>query len=303
MRSIGRLEDETLAKRLGDVLHGAGIETQVDENRQGSWEIWVLDDENIERATQVLEQFHQHPDDPRFLEASRTAARQRQSEEPARVGKRTRIIDGRTLFYIPPVPVGVLTLVLMILSVGVTLLTDFGKNARFTRPFSITEYQVTDRYVRWQPGLPETRHGQVWRLFTPMFLHFGILHILFNMLWLRDLGSMIEARRSSWLLLLLVLVLAGTSDLAQYWWDGPQFGGMSGVVYGLLGYIWMQGKFNPASQLSLQPQTVTFMIIWFVLCLTGLVGNVANTAHAVGFGVGIVWGYLAARAAVALRRG
>jgi GlpG protein len=303
MRSIGRLEDETLAKRLDDVLHGAGIESQVDRNLQGSWEVWVLDDENIERATRVFEQFHQHPDAPRFLEASRTAARQRQSEEQARAGKRTRIMDGRTLFYVPPVPVGVLTLVLIILSVGVTLLTDLGKNARFTRPFSITEYQVTGDYVRWAPGLPEIRHGQVWRLFTPMLLHFGILHILFNMLWLRDLGSMIEARKSPWLLLLLVLVLAGISNLGQYWWKGPSFGGMSGVVYGLLGYIWMQGRFNPASRLSLQPQTVISMIIWFLLCFTPLIPNVANTAHAVGFGVGIVWGYLAARAAVALRRG
>ncbi len=303
MRSIGRLQDEVLAQRLGDVLHAEGIEGQVDKNLQGSWEIWVLDDENIERAKQVLDQFNQHPDAPRFLEASRVAARKRQSEEQTRVGKRNRLIDGRTLFYVPPVPVGVLSLVLIIISVAVTLLTDFGKNERFRQPFTITEYQVVEHYIHDRPGLPEIRHGQVWRLFTPMLLHFDILHIFFNMLWLRDLGSMIEARKSRWLLLLLVLVIAGTSNLAQYWWEGPNFGGMSGVVYGLLGYIWMQGRFNPASQLSLQPQTVTAMVIWFFLCFTGLVGNIANTVHAVGFGVGIVWGYLAARAAVALRRG
>ena len=136
-----------------------------------------------------------------------------------------------------------------------------------------------------------------------MFLHFGFLHIFFNMLWLRDLGSMIEARKSTWMLLLLVLVIAGTSNLAQYLVSGPTFGGMSGVVYGLLGYIWMQGKFDPASKLSLEPQTVLFMIAWFFLCLFDLVGNVANTVHAVGLGVGIAWGFLAARLSVALRRG
>ena len=129
-----------------------------------------------------------------------------------------------------------------------------------------------DQYIQWDPGLPEVRRGQVWRLFTPMFLHFDILHILFNMLWLRDLGSMIEARKTSWLLLLLVLVIAGTSNVAQYLVSGPAFGGMSGVVYGLLGYIWMQGRFNPASRLSLQPQTVTVHDRVVLRMPAGLVG-------------------------------
>jgi GlpG protein len=81
------------------------------------------------------------------------------------------------------------------------------------------------------------------------------------------------------------------------------FGGMSGVVYGLLCYMWIQGKFNPAGDLSLNPQIVTFMIAWFFLCLTGLLRvDVANTAHAAGAVVGGVWGYLGARWATRYRR-
>jgi GlpG protein len=189
---------------------------------------------------------------------------------------------------------------LIVASVAVTLLADFGKKDQFVRPFTITQLQ---NYVYGERDLPEIRQGQIWRLFTPMFLHFHILHILFNMLWLRDLGSMVEARKNAWMLLVLVLVIAGVSNLAQYVVDGPAFGGMSGVVYGLLGYVWMQGRFDPASKLSLQPQTVTFMIVWFFLCFTGLVGNVANTVHAVGLSVGIAWGFAAAHLAVARRRG
>ncbi|MCU0916219.1 MAG: rhomboid family intramembrane serine protease [Planctomycetes bacterium] len=303
MRSIGHLPDEDLARRFGDFLYTQGIENQVDPGSPGTWEIWVLDDVNVEPARQALGLFVQQPEDPRFVEPARAAARQRFEDQQAQVGKRTRTIDARTIFYAPPVPLGILSLVLIGITVAVAVLTGLGEKDQYVQPLSITQYQVRGQTIYGERGLPEIRHGQIWRLFTPMFLHFGFLHIFFNMLWLRDLGSMIEARKSSRLLLALVLVIAGISNLAQYVVEGPTFGGMSGVVYGLLGYMWMQGKFDPASRLSLEPQTVTFMIAWFFLCLFGVIGNIANTAHGAGLGVGVAWGYLAARWAVARRQG
>jgi GlpG protein len=114
------------------------------------------------------------------------------------------------------------------------------------------------------------------------------------MLWLKDLGTMIEVRQGSLFLGLQVLVIGVISNLAQYFWSGPNFVGMSGVVYGLLGYIWIRGRFDPASGLSLNQGVVTMMIFWFFLCLTGVVGNVANATHAAGLISGMAWGYLAA---------
>src|SRR5205814_225667 len=81
--------------------------------------------------------------------------------------------------------------------------------------------------------LSSVRHGQLWRLITPIFLHFSILHLIFNLFWLRDLGAMIETRRGSWRLLAIVLAAAVVGNLAEYAWSGPAFGGMSGVVYAL----------------------------------------------------------------------
>ena len=40
--------------------------------------------------------------------------------------------------------------------------------------------------------------------------------------------------RGSWRYLVFVLLIAIPSNIAQYLWSGPQFGGMSGVVYGLI---------------------------------------------------------------------
>jgi GlpG protein len=294
MRQIGRLPEEVKARQLGDYLYAEGIENQVDPGPDGDWEIWVLDDTKRERAQTLFDEFRRHPDDPTMLEAGRVARRKRSEDREAQTPQRGRVIDGRTLFYSSPVGVGWLSLVLIVISVAVSVVTRLGDNRRLVQPLSITEYREQGDYLVWDGGLPEIRHGQVWRLFTPMFIHFGILHIFFNMLWLKDLGSMIEARKGWGTLLVLVLIIAAASNVAQYLGGGPTFGGMSGVVYGLFGYIWMQGRFNPSANLSLDPQTVMMMIVWFVLCMAHVIPNVANLAHGAGLAVGLAWGYVAA---------
>ena len=87
-------------------------------------------------------------------------------------------------------------------------------------------------------------------------------------------------------------MIAAGSNVAQFYHHGPVFGGMSGVVYGLLGYVWLRGKFDPASGLFVHSSTVTMMLIWLVACYVGLLGNIANTAHLVGLLMGAAWGYL-----------
>lgn len=89
---------------------------------------------------------------------------------------------------------------------------------------------------------------------------------------------------------MLVVVTSLLSNLAQYFWSGPSFGGMSGVVYGLLAYIWVQGKFNPRAGLGLEQNIAIMMLIWFVICWMGLVGNIANMAHTVGLVSGAILG-------------
>jgi GlpG protein len=295
MRQIGRIQDEAQARRLGDYLYGQGIENQVDPGPGGDWEIWVFDDSALERGRTILEEFRSRPHDPAFAAASRIAQRKRDEDERAQTPKRGRVVDGRTIFYRPPVSMGLVSISLILISVAAAIITQLGANERAVLPLAITEYRHEGDYLVWNGTLPEIRQGQVWRLFTPMFLHFGLMHIFFNMLWLRDLGSMIEGRKGRLTLLSLVLVIAAVSNVAQYLGAGPNFGGMSGVVYGLFGYTWMQGRFNPSSNLTLEPQTVIMMILWFVLCVVGVIPNVANLTHAAGLAAGVAWGYTAAR--------
>ena len=71
-----------------------------------------------------------------------------------------------------------LTAILITLSVLVALISNFGSDYSLIHILFITEYRE---------GLNEISSGQLWRLFTPALIHFGIMHIAFNMLWLYQL--------------------------------------------------------------------------------------------------------------------
>lgn len=129
-------------------------------------------------------------------------------------------------------------------------------------------------------------HGQYWRLITPIFLHFGWVHITFNMLWLWELGRRIEVQGGSLHLLCVVLFVGAASNLYQAA-STPFafFGGMSGVIYGLLGYSALFNFISPHKNL-VQPKEV--YIIMLASLLIGWLGvfdflaQMANTAHLSG---------------------
>ena len=177
------------------------------------------------------------------------------------------------------------TSALIAISLIVYLLMSLGLQDLIVSLLLISEY--------YQPVLPEISHGQLWRLFTPMFLHFSIFHIVFNLLWVWELGRIIEWHAGPVRLLVLALFISLAANLAQYLVNGPLFGGMSGIIYGYFGYIWVQSKTNSNFGFSLNPAVVKLMVGWFILCWTGILNwalnlNIANTAHTAGLICGIL---------------
>jgi Uncharacterized membrane protein (homolog of Drosophila rhomboid) len=289
MRMIGHLADETTARLFGDFLYAQGIESQAEREADKGWAIWIPDEDQLAKAGGLLTEFRQNPQDPKYRAAGNQADKLRSEAEADKEAYQKKLRNRRQLFRpITPYGFGPLTFILIVISVAVFLRSHYGEDKQPIMSLFINDFLQGNEH-----GFAEIRSGEVWRLITPIFIHFGWLHILFNMLWLRDLGSMVEGRQSSFHLLALVLVIAIISNAAQlYFGRNPNFGGMSGVVYGLLGYIWIRGKLDPGSGLYLHTSTVIMMLVWFVACLSGMLGLIANTAHAAGLGLGVFWGWL-----------
>ncbi len=157
------------------------------------------------------------------------------------------------------------------------------------------------------PLLKQVRQGEVWRLFTPILLHGGFFHILFNMLWLYFLGRHIEPRSGRGKYLIITLCIALVSNLCQYFMGGPFFLGFSGVIMGYAGFIWMRQKCYPWEGYPIPKAVFIFLAVYtLALCGIGIVSFilqwmrvanvpffVANTGHVVGGATGILLGRLA----------
>lgn len=157
-------------------------------------------------------------------------------------------------------------------------------------------YSSLNKAFTPRPTFEQIGQGEVWRIFTPALLHAGLFHILFNLLWFVFLGRQIESRIGFWKFLILIAFIAAVSNTAQYLMSGPAFLGLSGVVLGLAGFIYMRQAKAAWEGYSIQRATLYFLGIYVVALLVlqlvsfvleykgyaSIAPNIANTAHLVG---------------------
>jgi GlpG protein len=126
------------------------------------------------------------------------------------------------------------------------------------------------------------------------------------MLWLIVLGKQIEQRLQPWRYGLFILITAIISNTAQYLMSGPNFIGFSGVLVGMLTFIWVRQKIAAWEGYQIDRLTLIFMLI-FVISMAAIQvlsflaeksfefafsPNIANMAHLIGGLVGYFLGRL-----------
>jgi rhomboid protease GluP len=151
-----------------------------------------------------------------------------------------------------------------------------------------------DSLLRWGADYgPLTLHGQWWRMVVSTFVHFGLIHLLFNMFVLFNIGLFLEnlAGRVPFVTLYMVCGLGG-SAASLAWHPSVVSAGASGAIFGLygalLGFLFRRRDSIPAESLtSLRKGALTF--IGYNL-LYGLRPGVDMAAHVGGLGTGFVLG-------------
>ena len=132
---------------------------------------------------------------------------------------------------------------------------------------------------------------EILRSLSPMLLHFGELHLVFNMMWLWYFGRQLESAQPRWLFIVLILFCSFAGNTAQYLTTGyNNFGGMSGVVYGLVGYTWIVHTFMPRSNLLINNKMFVVFVIALIAMEVFASSWVANAAHLGGLVAGLVTG-------------
>ena len=180
----------------------------------------------------------------------------------------------------------------------VAALTLVGDNFAAIRWLSFVDFQVQGRHLYFAEFSQTLASGQWWRLLTPMLLHFGWLHLAMNSLWYWELGRRIETRQGRVALLGLTLLFGLAANIAQYLYAGPSlFGGLSGVLYGLLGHCWLYQLLAPNPVYRLPPGVLVMMLAWLLICMTGIFellefAAIANAAHLGGLLIGCLTGAL-----------
>ncbi len=296
---IEALDEDSAAENLG-----VG-NTEPPSRKQPSdrWELWVRDEDKLAQAQLELKLFQANPRDAKYASALTTAKSILVEKEKKRqqIARNIKRVDMRRTPGVAGGPMPPLTLTLLILSVLISLISSFGRptnewGASIVQKLSFVspiDYMTTN-----QDPAASIKRGELWRLVTPIFLHLSMIHLAMNMLVLISFGRIVERLVGTPKFALFVLLLAVGPNLLQglspAWMDGsPHFGGISGVLYGLFGYVWIRGTLNPQLGISVPFPMVVILVGMIVVGLSGAVPNwpYAELCHLGGLLIGCAIGF------------
>jgi len=264
LQPLVQLKDHNIALLFSNYLHSLGISTQLKSSPEEGYVIYC-EENKISQAKIEFDAFILKPHDDKYQQA----AWDRGETVTLNADDFSLLSNFRESFL---AHAGIVTLLVFIVCWVVFLGSELG--------WAQNLFNVLQFY----PHLSiEALLANPIRLIGPAFFHFSWLHIVFNTMWWWQLGGSIEKTLGKATLINVLLLSAIVSNLGQYLVSGSNFGGLSGVVYALVGFVWWFGYLAPERGLSLAKPIVGFLLFWLVLGFADLLPvNVANTAHLLG---------------------
>tara|TARA_B100000941_G_scaffold1763_1_gene1101 strand:- start:44 stop:619 length:576 start_codon:yes stop_codon:yes gene_type:complete len=179
----------------------------------------------------------------------------------------------------------------------IAFISNFGSLISVIEPLTYTKIIISNQGYASLLDANKTflEDNEWWRIITPIFIHFSFAHLAFNCLWIYILGEKIENTDGSLVFIILVTFSAILSNSLQYFWtESSLFGGLSGVIYGLIGFCMILEFESSYDRYQLPPGLYMFMLVWLIMGFVGILdlfgfGSVANFAHLGGLISGVIF--------------
>lgn len=249
-----------------DYLNSVGISASARPGASAAWIVAVASESDVHKAKRELVSYADSPYAQKYVQASWNKGKELKGE------KQLRAWSFGTLSWDPLSVTSVMEVICVLFFIGM-----YVDEAFFYNFFSLNHLQKLDAPYEY------------YRLITPTFMHFGIIHIAFNLVMWEALARPIERHCGSFKLLELFLETALISNVLQYGFmhGGDIFGGMSGVVYGVIGYMGVIAtRADLPDGLSFPKGLLTVSVIFILFGF--LLSGIANFCHVGGLLVGIL---------------
>ena len=272
---VGLFPDRQRALIFSDYLNSKGIRALAQPTLSQAWAVYVDNELNLSRAKLEYLRFANNPFPKEFNKAS---------WQRGATLKKDKVLKGFNVgIWDPLAVISITEIIALIVFLGGFLSYGF--------------YNFSLDYLSFISFSQVSQDFEVWRLITPIFLHFGFLHIAFNIVMFEALGRPAERVLGKKRMLYLVLVIALVSNIVQLGFNQAfsaipsYFGGLSGVVYGLIGYLGVLSTRPYLPQGLMIPRglmTVCLIFIIFGFFLSGI----ANFCHLGGLFTGALLGLI-----------
>ncbi|MCF2859031.1 rhomboid family intramembrane serine protease GlpG [Pseudoalteromonas sp. SMS1] len=263
MRVLGSFSDPRAVQGVSDYLKTQGIECTLRSEDGHVVTVWVKE-QDYQQAVPIWNAFLKDPSGKKYSQASWLvgATNSPLKYESTDLNLFTRFLRLNWLLQ-------AVTIISILLFASFFIFDA-------TRIFNALKFHI-DKPLTW---------------FTPALVHFGIIHLLFNLSWWLHLGNQIISRTSFYTLSGLFLTSALISNWAQFLMVDAEFGGLSGVVYAQLGFCWVYSSLHKHQPPILSKPVIGLMLVWMVLGFADVLFiSMANWAHLFGLlsGVGIAF--------------
>lgn len=317
MRLITTFNKEIDAKTFSITLTKDGIPNNFEkkfdpDTKQFIYYIWIIQEATLERAKNWLELYKESPTSPQFMQA---VPNTENTVAAATISPRKKSFE--IALHLTTSWIIILCTALFIFSL-VEVSTRQGRIEATTSLYKKLLFSSLNDWpgfytlflnkmpfissISSYPIFSSIKQGEIWRLVSPVLLHGNFIHLFFNMLCLWVLGQQVEERIGITRYISLTLLLAVITNTAQYLMTGPLFVGYSGILTGLISFIWTRQKVAPWEGYTLSSTAVLFSMIFIGIMITLQIIsfalyrfqinyplNIANTAHIVGILFGFIF--------------